>query len=169
MNMSATDIKTCDCENLTEEQKLKFLDDVIEDYGAKESSLIQILHIAQNLYGFLPVSVQEHVAEKMDLPLSKVSGVISFYALFTTVPKGKYVVKICLGTACYVRGGKRIVDRLQTILGIQIGETSEDMKYSLEITRCIGACGLAPAIAINEQVFMQVNPDKLLDILDEFE
>ncbi len=92
-----------------------------------------------------------------------------FYALFTTEPKGKYVVKVCLGTACYVRGGKKIIERLNKILGIEIGETTEDQKYSLEITRCIGACGLAPAIAINEQVFMQVNPDKLLDILDDLE
>jgi len=105
----------------------------------------------------------------MDLPLSKVSGVISFYALFTTEPKGEYVIKICLGTACYVRGGKKIIDRFQKLLGIEIGETTEDMKYSLEITRCIGACGLAPAIAINEKVFMQVNPDKILDILETLE
>ncbi len=161
--------KVCNCENLTEEQKLNYIDDVIEDYGAKESSLIQILHIAQNIYGFLPINVQEHIAMKMDLPLSKVSGVISFYALFTTVPKGKFVVKVCLGTACYVRGGKRIIDRMESLLGIKIGETTDDMKYSLEITRCIGACGLAPAMAINDNVYMQVKPDKLQDILDELE
>ncbi len=161
--------KVCNCENLTEEQKLNYIDDVIEDYGAKESSLIQILHIAQNIYGFLPINVQEHIAMKMDLPLSKVSGVISFYALFTTVPKGKFVVKVCLGTACYVRGGKRIIDRMESLLGIKIGETSDDMKYSLDITRCIGACGLAPAMAINDNVYMQVKPDKLQDILDGLE
>lgn len=161
--------QTCNCEQLSEEEKLQYIDDVIEDYGAKESSLIQILHIAQNMYGYLPIEVQEHIAVKMNLPLSKVSGVVSFYALFTTEPKGKYVVKVCLGTACYVRGGKKIIERLNKILGIEIGETTEDQKYSLEITRCIGACGLAPAIAINEQVFMQVNPDKLLDILDDLE
>ena len=167
--MNSTDTHKCDCENLSEVEKLKYIDDVIEDYEYKESSLIQILHIAQNLYGFLPLNVQEHIALKMDLPLSKVSGVVSFYALFTTVPKGKYVIKVCLGTACYVRGGKRIIERLRSILGIDIGETTEDQEYSLEITRCIGACGLAPAMAINEKVYMQVNPDKLLDILDELE
>jgi len=139
---------------------------VIKDYEGTESGLIQILHIVQNLYGYLPLEVQEYIAEKMDLPLSRVSGVISFYALFTTVPKGKYVIKVCLGTACYVRGGKRIIDRLESILGIQIGETTEDQNYSLEITRCIGACGLAPTMAINDKVYMQVNPDRLLDILD---
>lgn len=159
----------CDCEKLSEVEKLAYIDEVIEDYESKESSLIQILHIAQNLYGYLPLEVQEHIAEKMDLPLSRVSGVISFYALFTTVPKGKYVIKVCLGTACYVRGGKRIIDRLESILNIKIGETTEDKNYSLEITRCIGACGLAPAMSINGKVYMQVNPDRLLDILDELE
>lgn len=159
----------CNCEELNEEQKLQYIDDVIKDYDYKESSLIQILHIAQNLYGYLPIEVQEHIAQEMNLPLSQVSGVISFYALFTTEQKGKYVIKVCLGTACYVRGGKKIIERLKQLIGIEIGETTEDRKYSLEITRCIGACGLAPAMAINEQVYMQVNPDKLLDILDECE
>lgn len=167
--MSSLNIKTCDCEKITEVEKKQYLDDVMADYEYKESSLIQILHIAQNLYGYLSLEVQEHIAKKMELPLSKISGVISFYALFTTEPKGKYVIKVCLGTACYVRGGKRIIDRLESLLGISINETSEDGKYSLEITRCIGACGLAPAMAINERVYMQVNPDKLLDILDELE
>lgn len=161
--------ETCNCEQLSEEEKIQYIDDVMADYEYKESSLIQILHIAQNLYGYLPIEVQEHIAEKMNLPLSRVSGVISFYALFTTEPKGDYVIKVCLGTACYVRGGKKIIERVKSLLGIEIGETTEDKKFSLEITRCIGACGLAPAIAINEKVFMQVNPDKLLDILDEFE
>jgi NADH:ubiquinone oxidoreductase subunit E len=121
--------------------KLKLIDDVIEEYEYKESNLIVILHIAQNLYGYLPIEVQEHIAITMNIPLSKVSGVISFYALFNTMPKGKYQVKVCLGTACSVRGGKRIIEKIKQILGIEIGETSEDMRYSLEITRCIGACG----------------------------
>lgn len=166
---NAVDAKTCDCENLTEEQKLTYIDDVIKDYGGQESSLIQILHIAQNLYGYLPLKVQEHIAITMDIPLSRISGVISFYALFTRVPKGKYVVKVCLGTACYVRGGKKVIDRLQSLLGIKIGETSEDRQYSLELTRCIGACGLAPAMMINDKVYTQVKPDRLMDILDVLE
>lgn len=167
--MNVTDTHNCNCENLTEEEKLKYIDDVMADYEYKESSLIQILHISQNLYGYLPINVQEHIALKMDLPLSQVSGVISFYALFTTVPKGKYVIKVCMGTACYVRGGKKILDRFEKMLGIKIGESTEDMEYTLEITRCIGACGLAPAMAINDEVFMQVNPDKLRDIIDSLE
>ena len=164
-----TTYATCDCENITEEEKLKFLDDVMDDYERKETSLIQILHIAQNLYGYLPMTVQEHIAQEMNLPLSKVSGVISFYALFTTVPKGKHVIKVCLGTACYVRSGKKIIEKFKNLLGIEIGETTEDKEYSLEITRCIGACGLAPAMVINDRVYTQVKPDKILDILDELE
>lgn len=167
--MKHLEVNVCDCENLTEEQKLKFIDDVIDDYGGEESSLIQVLHIAQSIDGYLPMALQEHIALKMDLPLSKVSGVISFYTLFTTKPKGKYVIKVCLGTACYVRGGKKVIDRFKSILGIELGETTEDQQYSLEITRCIGACGLAPAMSINGKVYMQVNPDKLLDILDALE
>jgi len=160
---------TCQCEEISEEEKLKLIDEVLEDYKYEENNLIQILHMSQGIYGFLPVSLQKYIARKMDLPLAKVSGVVSFYALFSTQKKGKYVVKVCLGTACYVRGGKKIIARLRSLLNIDVGETSEDGKYTLEITRCIGACGLAPAMAINEDVHMQVNPDKLLDILDELE
>lgn len=161
--------KTCNCEALTDQEKLKFIRDVIEDYDHDPSSLIQILHVAQNVYGYLPIEVQEHIADQLDLPLSRVSGVVSFYSLFTTVPKGKYVIKICLGTACYVRGSKRVIERLEKILKIKLGETTEDKKYSLEITRCMGACGLAPAMSINEELYMQVNPDKLMDILENLE
>lgn len=160
---------TCQCEEISEEEKLKLIDEVLEDYKYEENNLIQILHMSQGIYGFLPVSLQKYIAKKMDLPLAKVSGVVSFYALFSTQKKGKYVIKVCLGTACYVRGGKKIMTRLRSLLNIDVGETSEDGKYTLEITRCIGACGLAPAMAINEDIHMQVNPDKLLDILDELE
>lgn len=160
---------TCQCEEISEEEKLKLIDEVLEDYKYEENNLIQILHMSQGIYGFLPISLQKYIAGKMDLPLAKVSGVVSFYALFSTQKKGEYVVKVCLGTACYVRGGKKIIAKLKSILNIDVGQTSEDNKYTLEITRCIGACGLAPAMVINDHVYTQVNPDKLLDILDELE
>lgn len=159
----------CQCEQLSDEEKLVFIDQVLEEYNYEENNLIQILHMSQGIYGYLPVDLQKYIAKKMDLPLAKVSGVVSFYALFSTEKKGKYVVKVCLGTACYVRGGKKIIAKLRNLLGVDVGETTEDNKYTLEITRCIGACGLAPAMAINDTVHMQVNPDKLLDILDELE
>lgn len=160
---------SCQCEIISDEEKRALLDDILEEYKEKKGSLIQILHMAQGIYGFLPVEVQKHIALKLGIPLSKVSGVISFYSLFTTEPRGRYVIRVCLGTACYVRGGGKILDRLKEMLKIDINETTEDMKYTLEVMRCIGACGLAPAISINDVVYKQVNPDKLHEILNHLE
>ncbi len=162
-------IKKCQCEEMSDEQKYGLLNDVIEEYEKKESNLIQILHIAQAIFGFLPFEVQNFIAEKMDLPISKVSGVVSFYSYFSTEPKGEYTVKVCLGTACYVRGGKKILDKLKELLCIDVGETTEDLKFSLEVMRCLGACGLAPVISINEKVYKRVNPNKLQQILKVYD
>lgn len=159
----------CRCESISDEEKKVLLDQVIEEYNRKEENLIQILHMAQSIYGFLPLDVEKHIALELGVPLSRVSGVISFYSFFTTKPRGKYVIRVCLGTACYVRGGKKILDRLKELLKIDVGETSEDMQYTLEVMRCIGACGLAPAISINDQVYKQVNPDRLSDIFNNLE
>lgn len=162
-------IKKCECEEMSDEQKYELLNEVIEEYEKKESNLIQILHIAQAIFGFLPLDVQNFIAEKMDLPISKVSGVVTFYSYFSTEPKGEYTIKVCLGTACYVRGGKKILDKLKELLGIDVGETTEDLKYSLEVMRCLGACGLAPVISINDKVYKRVNPNKLQQILKSYE
>lgn len=159
---------TCNCKEMSEEEKRKLLDEFIEDYKDKEGSLIQVLHIAQGIYGFLSMDLQKYIAEQMNKPVSEVSGVVSFYSYFTTQPRGDYTIRVCLGTACYVRGGKKILDRLKDILGIDVGETTEDNKFTLEVMRCIGACGLAPAITINDVVYKQVNPDKLKDVLNQF-
>lgn len=158
----------CQCATLTEEEKLQQIAEVIVDYECKPENLIQILHLAQGIYGYLPAHLQVFIAEKMDLPLSHVSGVISFYTLFTTEKKGEFVIKVCLGTACYVRGGRKIIDRLRDLLQLEIGKVTEDGKFSLEITRCIGACGLAPTMMINDKVYVQVNPDKLPIILEHY-
>lgn len=162
-------IKKCECEEMSDEQKYELLNDVIEEYEKKESNLIQILHIAQAIFGFLPLDVQNFIAEKMDLPISKVSGVVTFYSYFSTEQKGEYIIKVCLGTACYVRGGKKILDKLKELLDIDVGETTEDLKYSLEVMRCLGACGLAPVISINDKVYKRVNPNKLQQILKPYE
>lgn len=161
------DIEKCNCKEMSEEEKFVFLNQIIEDYDKSESNLIQILHMSQAIFGFLPFKVQSFIAEKMDLPISKVSGVITFYSFFTTKPKGEYIIRVCMGTACYVRGGKKIIEKLSEILNIGVGETTEDLKYSLEIVRCMGACGLAPAIKINDRVYKQVNPNKLQQILKQ--
>jgi NADH:ubiquinone oxidoreductase subunit E len=158
----------CLCNQEDIQEKYQRIAEIIEEYKYKEGSLIQILHFAQGIYGYLPLELQQFIARQMKLPLSEVSGVVTFYSFFSTQPRGKNTIKVCLGTACYVRGGKKIVDRLKNLLAIEVGETTADGKYTLEVMRCIGACGLAPAIMVNDKVFQRVNPDKLSLILEEF-
>ena len=155
------------CEDCTNQQ-LEQIENVIDLYQAKESNLIQILHASQQLYGYLPLEVQEFIAKKMNIPVSQVSGVVTFYSFFSTTPRGEHTILVCMGTACYVRGGKKLVEELQKILSIGIGDTTEDGKFTLEIARCIGACGLAPALMIDNVVYKQVNPNKLKSILAKY-
>lgn len=161
-------IQKCQCKELSEEEKYSLLNGVIEEYEAKESNLIQVLHMAQAIFGFLPHEVQCFIAEKMNLPVSRVSGVVTFYSFFSTKPKGEYTIRVCLGTACYVRGGKKILEKMKEHLGIDVGETTKDMKFTLEVMRCLGACGLAPVISINGKVYKRVNANKLQDILNKY-
>jgi NADH:ubiquinone oxidoreductase subunit E len=155
----------CKVESMTEEEKYQLLDNIITDYDRKESNLIQVLHMAQAIFGYLPPDVQRFIAEKMDIPNSKVNSVLTFYSFFSTKPKGKYTVSICLGTACYVRGGKDVLQKLKEVLSIDVGETTTDKVFSLQVMRCIGACGLAPAMLVNNKVYKQVNPNKVQTIL----
>ncbi|MEG1537308.1 MAG: NAD(P)H-dependent oxidoreductase subunit E [Clostridiales bacterium] len=151
-----------------ERKKLAEVAAIIDTYKDQPGSLIKVLHAAQNVYGYLPLSLQKIIAEGMNMPLSMISGVVSFYAFFSTTPKADYVIKVCMGTACYVRGSQKIMDRLQDILEIKPGELTEDKKFSIEVTRCLGACGLAPVIMINDDVHQQVNPDKLEKLLAKY-
>ena len=160
--------KTCACKKETEEEKYERIAAVIDEYRGREGSLIQILHMAQGIYGYLPLQLQQFIAEKLGKPLSEVSGVITFYSFFSTEPKGENTIRVCLGTACYVRGGKKIIERLREILDIDVGGTTKDGKFTLEVMRCIGACGLAPAMTINNKVYKQVNPDKLRNIISKY-
>jgi NADH:ubiquinone oxidoreductase subunit E len=155
------------CEELNEQEKYGLLNRVIEEYEKKESNLIQILHLAQVIFGSLPMEVQRFIAKEMNLPLSKVNGVVTFYSFFSTKPKGQHVIRVCLGTACYVRGGKKVLTKLKELLAIDVGETTEDRLFTLEVMRCIGACGLAPSMTINDQVYQRLTPDKLQKILEE--
>lgn len=155
------------CEDCTNQQ-LEQIENVIDLYQAKESNLIQILHSSQQIYGYLPLEVQEFIAQKMNIPVSQVSGVVTFYSFFSTKPRGEHTILVCMGTACYVRGGKKLVEELQKNLSIKIGDTTEDGKFTLEIARCIGACGLAPALMIDNVVYKQVNPNKLKSILAKY-
>ncbi len=155
--------KECD------EDKFAAIANVIDMYRDKEGSLIQILHLAQQIYGFLPLELQTYIADSLGIPLSEVSGVITFYSFFSTQPRGLHTIRVCLGTACYVRGGKKIVESLKEKLDVEIGGTTKDGKFTFEVARCIGACGLAPAMMIDDVVYKQVNVNKLNAILAKYE
>jgi NADP-reducing hydrogenase subunit HndA len=132
------------------EEKLRA---VIEAHRGTPGALIPVLHEAQELYGHLPLDVQKAVSEGLDVPLSEIYGVVTFYAQFSLVPKGRHRVSVCMGTACYVKGAGRILERLQEELGIGVGGCTPDGEFSLEACRCIGACGLAPVMTVNDEVF----------------
>ncbi|MCL2097776.1 MAG: NAD(P)H-dependent oxidoreductase subunit E [Bacteroidales bacterium] len=149
-------------------QKLDQITAIIAKYEAKPSNLIMVLHAAQGIYGYLPYVIQKFIADKMNMPVSEVSGVVTFYSFFSTKPKGKHTILVCMGTACYVRGGKKLVDGLHKRLHVEVGDTTEDGKYTLSVARCIGACGLAPAMMIDDTVYKAVNPNKLESILSKY-
>jgi NADH-quinone oxidoreductase E subunit len=156
------------CEQADERELLARIAELAAGNKGK-GALIQVLHMAQGIYGYLPCEVQRVVADALEIPLSEVSGVVSFYSFFSTQPRGKHTIRVCMGTACYVRGGKRILEQLGKQLGIKVGETTKDRRFTLEVARCIGACGLAPAMSIDDVVYKQVNPDKLESILARYE
>ena len=149
-------------------QKLERIAEVIAKYDAKPSNLIMILHAAQGIYGYLSYDVQKFIADKLEMPVAEVSGVVSFYSFFSTKPKGEHTIMVCMGTACYVRGGKKLVDAIQKRLNIEIDGTTEDGKFTLSRARCIGACGLAPAMMIDNTVHKSVNPNKIDSILSKY-
>ena len=142
---------------------------VIQQYKDKEGSLIMVLHAAQEIFGYLPMQLQEFIADGMDLPVSEVSGVVSFYSFFSTQKRGKHTIRMCQGTACYVRGGKKVVDAIKRDLEVEVGGTTEDGQFTFEIARCIGACGRAPAMMVDDDVYKQVTPAKLRGILAQYE
>ena len=140
---------------------------IIDLYKDKEGSLIQVLHHAQELYGYLPLELQSFIADGMGIPLSEVSGVVTFYSFFSTQPRGKHTIRICMGTACYVRGGKKLVETLQDMLDIEVGQTTDDGMFTFVVERCIGACGLAPAIMVDETVYREVDEEMLRAIIEK--
>ncbi|MBF0559783.1 MAG: NAD(P)H-dependent oxidoreductase subunit E [Nitrospirae bacterium] len=144
------------------------LDDIILRHKNKPGSLIPVLQEAQELIGYLPPVVQRHVARGLKVPVSEVHGVVSFYSFFTMKPKGKHNIRVCLGTACYVKGAEEVVKKLSDGLKIQVGGITDDKKYSLETVRCLGACGLAPVVVIDKDTFGSINPVKVLDLLKDY-
>ncbi len=149
------------CEETSEEELLARLDEQLEGYKGVPGGLIPALHIAQGLLGYLPRSALRHISEALDLPMSEVYGVVSFYHFFTTRPRGRHTIRVCLGTACYVRGGKKVLEAIKRKLGIDVGETTPDGEFTLEVARCFGACGLAPAVMIDDDVHRRVKSAKV--------
>jgi NADP-reducing hydrogenase subunit HndA len=158
--------KCCCCSGVDErDQKLQ---EIINKYKDTKGALIPVLHEAQDLYGYLPMEVQKKIAQGLEVPLAEVYGVVTFYTQFSLNPKGKYKIQICMGTACYVKGAGAILDKLKEKLGLNVGECTEDGLFSLEACRCIGACGLAPVIMINDDVYGRLVPDDIEGILDKY-
>ncbi len=153
--------------NGTPEQEAR-LDAVIAEHKGEKGALMPVLQKAQDIYGYLPIEVQKHIAKGMDIPLSEVYGVSTFYSQFILNPKGEYAVAVCLGTACYVKGAGLLMDKLESLIGIKNGEITADRKFSLDATRCIGACGLAPVLTVNEEVYGRLTPDMIKGILDKY-
>ncbi|MBR3941851.1 MAG: NAD(P)H-dependent oxidoreductase subunit E [Clostridia bacterium] len=153
--------------NGTKEQENQLME-VIAKHKDSRGALIPVLHEAQEIYGYLPIEVQTIIAEGLGLSLAEVYGVVTFYAQFSLYPKGKYKIAVCLGTACYVKGSGEILKRLKQRLGIDVGECTPDGKFSLEASRCIGACGLAPVLTVNEDVHGRLTVDDVDDILAKY-
>ena len=149
--------------------KAKKLDEIVAKYKDTRGALIPVLHEAQEVYGYLPLEVQRVIAEKLNIPLAEVYGVVSFYTQFSIYPKGQYQINVCMGTACYVKGANEVLDKFRTRLSIDVGECTEDGKFSLEACRCIGACGLAPVVTINDEVYGKLTADDVDGILDDYE
>lgn len=153
--------------NGTAEQE-KQLMEVIAKYKGKAGATIPVLHEAQGIYGYLPIEVQQMISEGLDVPLAEIYGIVTFYTQFSLNPKGKYEIGVCLGTACYVKGSGDILEELKKKLGIDVGECTPDGKFSLVATRCVGACGLAPVVTVNEDVYGRLTVDDVDDMLKKY-
>ena len=147
---------------------LKQIEEIIARYHDEKTPLMMILSDIQREYGYIPLEVQEVVSEKTGIPVAEIYGVVTFYSFFSLHPKGKYVIGVCLGTACYVKGSQQVIDKFSEILGIKPGETTKDGLFTIDALRCIGACGIAPAISINGKVYPKVAVSSVPAIIDEY-
>jgi NADH:ubiquinone oxidoreductase subunit E len=155
--MSTKQTASTACHEATEEELLAHLDEVLDDYREVPAIL-----------GYLPEAALKKISLALRKPYSEVAGVVGFYSFFTTVPRGKHLVRVCLGTACYVRGGKPVLQALKDAMGVEVGETTSDRMFSLDVGRCFGACGLAPVIMIDQDVHQRVKPAKVAKLLDRY-
>jgi len=157
------------CSGCVADRMSEELDNIIARHKGTRGALIPVLHEAQELYGYLPMKVQKQVAEGLEIALADVYGVVTFYTQFSLNPKGKFKVSVCLGTACYVKGAGEIMDKVSSVLKIKNGECTPDMKFSLDACRCIGACGLAPVIMVNDDVYGRLVADDVPGILEKYQ
>jgi NADH:ubiquinone oxidoreductase subunit E len=155
-------------EPITKEEWKK-IDQVIAKYKGRHGALIPVLKETQDIYGYLPKNVQHRIAEGLNLPSSQIYGVVSFYAFFTTIPRGKHIIRVCLGTACYVKGSKQILNNLQRELNVEVGGITRDRNFSLEAVRCLGCCSLAPAIVVDADTHALVDPSEAIRIVRSYE
>ena len=147
---------------------VKQINEIIERYQDERTPLMMILSAIQKEFGYIPLDVQELISEKTGIPVAEIYGVVTFYSFFSLTPKGKYVIGVCLGTACYVKGSQQVIDKFAEIIGINPGQTSEDGLFTLDALRCIGACGIAPALTINGKVYPKVSVADVQKIVDEY-
>ena len=153
--------------NGTKEQEAQLMA-VIAEHKDQDGAVIPVLHKAQEIYGYLPIEVQEMISEGLDVPLAEIYGIVTFYTQFSLNPKGKYHIGVCLGTACYVKGSGDILDKIKEILGIEVGKCTPDGLFSIEATRCIGACGLAPVLTVNDDVYGRLVVDDVEGIIAKY-
>ena len=144
------------------------IEEICRSFNFQHGELINVLHKCQQEFGYLPAEIQEVVADKMKISEAKIYGIVTFYSFFTMIPKGKYPISICTGTACYVRGAENVLAEFKKELDIEVGETTEDGNFSLNCLRCVGACGLAPVVLVGDKTYGRVSPDGVKDILSDF-
>lgn len=150
------------------ENDLQTIKDICKSFDNKPGELINVLHKTQKHFGYLPAEVQEVVAKELDVSVAKVYGVVTFYSFFSMIPKGKHPISICTGTACYVRGADNVLQEFKRQLDIEVGETTEDGKFSLSCLRCVGACGLAPVVLVGEKTYGRVSPEMVKEIIEKY-
>jgi len=158
----------CKCCPGGEEKNIEDMKSLLSVYTNEKSNLIQILNKVQEKYGYIPEFAQLEISNYLNLPMAEIYGVITFYSRFTLKPKGEYSVAVCLGTACFVKGSEKLMDRLKEKLGIDAGQTTKDGKFSLEATRCIGACGLAPVFMVNDDVYGRATVETVDKVIEEY-
>ena len=144
------------------------VNEICDLYANEPSPMMMILSAVQKKYGYIPLEVQQIISDRTGIPVAEIYGVVTFYSFFSLKPKGKYVIGICLGTACFVKNSQQVIDKFSTLLGIKAGETTKDGLFTIEAIRCIGACALAPAMSINGKVYPKVTPDQVGKIIDEY-